>query len=111
MSAGHDDDLLPDAVRKLEDDIFVIKEYIANEIVATDKRTVSVFSDAQTARIEQIIATAIALLLGSDAFASRVAKEVGFLAGGQALRFILWIFGSFILGAISVVLAYLKFKS
>jgi hypothetical protein len=112
MSAEPDDlRILPEAVRKLEDDIFVIKEHLANELVAEGKRNVAVFSDIEVARIEQIIATAIALLLGSDALAKRITKEVGFIAGGQALRFVLWIFGSFILGAISVVLAYLKFKS
>jgi hypothetical protein len=107
MSGEHEDlRILPEAVRKLEDDIFIIKEFLANELVAADKRTVAVFSDAQTTRIEQIVATAIALLLGSDAFAARVAKEVKFIAGAQALRFWVYVVGSFAAGAISVAIGY-----
>jgi hypothetical protein len=105
MSADHDDlKILPEAVRKLEDDIFIIKEHLANELVAEGKRNVAVFSDAQTARIEQIITTAIALLLGSDAFSARVTKEVKFIAGSASLRFWLYLAGAFFTGALSVLI-------
>jgi hypothetical protein len=105
MSAEHDDlQILPEAVRKLEDDIFVIKEHLANELVAEGKRNVAVFSDIEVARIEQIIATAIALLLGSDAFAARVTKEVKFLAGSASLHFWLYMAGAFFSGVVSVLI-------
>jgi hypothetical protein len=107
MSAEHDNlRILPDAVRQLEDKVFVIQEHIANELIAESKRNVSVFSDAQTDRVETIVARAIVALLGSDAFSARVAKEFTFITGAQSLRFILWLVGSLILSAISFAVGY-----
>lgn len=109
MSGLSDDQrLLPDAVRKLEDEVFILKEYIANELVATDRRNAAVFSDAQMARIEACIATGNALLLGSDAFAKAQDLRLELNAGRQALRFILWLVCSFVAGASSVAVYYFK---
>lgn len=105
---GDDPRLLPDAVRKLEDDIFIIKEYIANELVATDRRSVAVFSDAQTARIEAYMATALAVFLGSDTFAKAQDLRLELNAGRQALRFVLWLVCSFVAGASAVAVAWFK---
>jgi len=105
---GDDPRLLPDAVRKLEDDIFIIKEYIANDLVATDRRAVAVFSDAQTTRIEACIATALAVFLGSDAFSKAQDLYLERIAGRQAIRFVLWLVCSFVAGASSVAFYYFK---
>lgn len=105
---GDDPRLLPDAVRRLEDDIFTIKEYIANDLVATDRRNTAVFSDAQTARMEACIATALAVLLGSDAFAKAQDLRLELNAGRQAIRFVLWLVCSFVAGATSVAFYYFK---
>lgn len=107
MSAEHDDfRVIPDAVRQLEDKVFVIQEHLANELVAESKRNVAIFSDAQTDRIEAIIARSIIALLASDAFATRVTKTVQDIAGAQSLRFIGWLAGSIILCAISFAVGY-----
>jgi hypothetical protein len=113
MSDRHDlpEDFVLQWMRKYEDKVTLLEELNANELVEERKRSAATFSDRQTHRIEEHISRAIMAFAGSDLFAERVAKEVSFIAGGQALRFILWIFGSFVLGALSVVLAYLKFKS
>jgi hypothetical protein len=113
MSERHDlpEDFVLQWMRKYEDKVTLLEELNANELVEERKRNAATFSDRQTHRIEEHISRAIMAFAGSDLFAERVAKEVSFIAGGQALRFILWIFGSFVLGALSVVLAYLKFKS
>lgn len=113
MSERHDlpEDFVLQWMRKYEDKVTLLEELNANELVEERKRNAAAFSDRQTNRIEEHISRAIMAFAGSDLFAERVAKEVAFIAGGQALRFVLWIFGSFILGALSVILAYLKFKS
>lgn len=113
MSGDHElpEGFVLDWMRKYEDKIQLLEELNANELVEERKRNEAAFSDRQTNRLEEHISRAILAFAGSDLFAERVAKEVAFLAGGQALRFILWIFGSFILGALSVVVAYFKFKN
>jgi len=105
---GDDPRLLPDAVRKLEDEIFTIKEYIANDLVATDRRNTAVFSDAQTARMEACIATALAVFVGSDTFTKAQDLRLELNAGRQAIRFILWLVCSFVAGASSVAVYYFK---
>lgn len=105
MSADHEDlRILPGAVRQLEDKVQLIEDFVANELlVAERKRGAAAFSDIQTQRIDDAIAKALLALLGSDAFAARVAKEVKFLAGAEALRFFVYVGGAFLAGALSVI--------
>jgi transposase-like protein len=108
MSEHHD---LPEAVirkwmREFEDKVTLLEELNANELVEERKRNAAAFSDRQTTRIEEHISRAIMAFAGSDLFAERVAKEVKFIAGAQALRFWLFVVGSFATGAISVAIGY-----
>jgi hypothetical protein len=107
MSAEHDDfRVIPEAVRQLEDKIFVIQEHLANELVSESRRNVAVFSDAQADRVEAIFTRSIVALLASDAFNARVTKIVEDIAGAQSLRFILWLAGAVLCSAISFAVGY-----
>jgi hypothetical protein len=99
MGTQDDWDVLPAAVRKLEDDLAVIQEYIANEEVAEGKRRTAAFSDEQRRQIHDAIAQALLALLGSESFAKAVTKEFSFLTGQEAKRFILWLVGASGLGS------------
>ena len=108
MSERHDlpEDFVLEWMRKYEDKVTLLEELNANELVEERKRNAAAFSDRQTNRIEEHISRAIMAFAGSDLFAERVAKEVKFIAGAQALRFWLFVVGSFATGAISVAIGY-----
>jgi hypothetical protein len=112
MSGQHDlpEDFILKWMQKYEDKVLLLEELSANEVVAERKRNVSVFSDAQSERMEAMFVRTLSSFLNSDAFASRVHKIAQDIAGAQALRFVVWLLGSFILGAISVIFAYFKLK-
>ena len=93
-------------MRKYEDKVYALEELRAQEIIAERKRSVSVFSDEQNHRIDEIIAKALLALLGSDAFSDRVTKQVKFLLGEQAVRFLLYLAGAFIAGGLSVYFGF-----
>src|SRR3981081_1555465 len=105
MSELHDvpEDFVLQWMRKYEDKVTLLEELNANELVEERKRSAATFSDRQTDRIEEHISRAILAFAGSDLFAERVAKEVKFLAGAQALRFFLYLAGAFAAGAASVL--------
>jgi transposase-like protein len=108
MSEHHDlpEDFILKWMRKYEDKVTLLEELNANELVEERKRNAAAFSDRQTNRIEEHISRAIMAFAGSDLFSERVAKEVKFIAGAQALRFWLYVVGSFATGAISVAVGY-----
>lgn len=105
MSAEHElpDNFVLEQLRGLEDKIQAIEQLHADGIVDERKRNAAIFSDAQDDRIESKIARALLAFAGSDLFANRVTKEVKFIAGSEALRFWVYVVGSFALGAISVI--------
>jgi transposase-like protein len=108
MSADHDlpEEVIRKWMREFEDKVTLLQELNANELVEERKRSAATFSDRQTDRIEEHITRAILAFAGSDLFAERVAKEVKFIAGAQALRFWVYVVGSFAAGAISVAIGY-----
>ena len=110
MSAEHDDlRILPGAVRQLEDKVQLIEDYVANELILTErKRSAAAFSDEQTRQIQEHIATSLAVFLGSDAFNKAQDIRLELNAGRQAIRFILWVVCSFLAGSASVLVYYLK---
>jgi hypothetical protein len=106
MSGQHElpENFVLDSLRGLEDKIQLLEELNAGELVAERKRHASIFSDAQSTRIEEQIARALLAFAGSDLFATRVTKEVKFIAGSQALHFWVCVAGAFIVGAVSVLI-------
>jgi transposase-like protein len=108
MSADHDlpEEVIRKWMREFEDKVTLLEELNANELVEERKRSAAAFSDRQTNRIEEHISRAIMAFAGSDLFAERVAKEVKFIAGAQALRFFLYLGGAFIAGGLSVAVGY-----
>jgi hypothetical protein len=105
MSERHDlpEDFVLQWMRKYEDKVTLLEELNANELVEERKRSAATFSDRQTHRIEEHISRAIMAFAGSDLFAERVAKEVKFIAGAQALHFWLYLAGAFFTGAVTVL--------
>lgn len=110
MSGQHDlpESFVLDWMRKYEDKIQHLEELNADELVAERKRHATIFSDAQSTRIEEQIARALMAFVGSDALASRVDKQIEYLAGRQAIRFVLWVVCSFLAGSASVAFYYFK---
>lgn len=109
MSAEHEDlRILPGAVRQLEDKIERLEYLLGDEAIAERKRNSAAFSDEQSRRLDEIVAKSLVAFLGSDAFASRVDKQLEYNAGRQALRFILWVVCSFMAGATAVAVAWFK---
>jgi hypothetical protein len=108
MSEDHDlpEEFILKWMQKYEEKVTILEELNANVFVEERKRSEAAFSDRQTHRIEEHISRAIMAFAGSDLFAERVAKEVKFIAGAQALRFWLYLGGSFLAGAISVAVGY-----
>src|ERR1700704_3357098 len=106
MSAEHDlpERFILEWMRKYEDKIQAIEELNANGIVDERKRNASIFSDAQTDRVESIVARAILALLGSDAFSKAVTKEVTFIAGSQSLHLWVYMGGAFIAGCTTILI-------
>jgi transposase-like protein len=105
MSGQHDlpESFVLDWMRKYEDKVLHLEELNANELVAENKRHTALFSDAQSSRVEEQIARAILAFAGSELFATRVAKEVKYIAGSEALRFWVCVVGAFLVGAVSVI--------
>lgn len=105
MSGDHElpEDFILKWMQKYEDKLEALETLNADELVAERKRHASIFSDAQSSRVEEQIARAILAFAGSDLFATRVTKEVKYIAGSQAIRFWVCVVGAFLVGAISVI--------
>lgn len=104
MSGPHElpEDFILKWMEKYENKVQALEELNADEIVAERNRNTAIFSDAQDERIESKIARALLAFAGSDLFATRVTKEVTFIAGSAAIRFWVCVVGAFVAGAVSV---------
>lgn len=86
---------------KLQNDVREIRQYISNEILAERKRSSSVFSDEQRRQLDESIGRALVAFIASDAFTKAIDLRLEYNAGKQAVRFLLYLVGAFLLGAIT----------
>ena|ERR1044072_912829 len=85
----------------------ILEELATDEAIAARKRSAAAFSDEQRRQMDENLGRALVAFVASDAFDKAVNLVFRRTATEQAVRFIGWLIGAFILGAVS---AYFKLK-